>query len=229
MESIYEDYLQMAAKTPLFAGFGRKGADDAIKAMEGELQIFRKGMTISEQKEAALSGSMMLILSGMVHLVRFGVHGECHLIDYSFAGSVTGYIGPLSTGHLFSGFYVAGRDSIILKMTVPDLAILEPESRRKLESNLLKIVFEKYTRLLRKGDIMTRRYVRDKILAYLMYESRLRQTRSFDIPLSRQELADYMSVDRTTLSTELTRLQRSGVLLKHGRHFELLQDITPPD
>lgn len=225
MGSVNEKHLQLALNTPLFKGIDKKEAELLIRVLEGEYLFFRQGRTVMEEKEAEPNRCMFLVLSGMVQLVRFGLHGERSLMDYSFAGSVTGYIGSISDRYLFSSSFIAGRDTTVLKLLVPGQKSLPPDLVSRLERNLLQIVSDKYTRLLQKGDITTRRFVRDKVLTYLSYESQLRGSRSFDIPLNRQELADYLCVDRTTLSTELTKLKAEKILCTKRCHFELLKEF----
>lgn len=226
MEKISDNIFRSVLRTPLFEGIGRTEAEDIIETLGGELLTLTKGDTITEIKEAENAGNIFLILSGMAQLVRYGIHGERYLIDYSFDGSVLGYVGCLSERYLFNSSYIAGRDSVILRLLSPEICSIPEDSLIKLERNLLRIISDKYARLLQKGDITTRRFVRDKILTYLSYESQLRGSAVFEIPLNRQELADYLCVDRTTLSTELSQLQDKGIIKKHKGHFELLETLV---
>lgn len=229
MENIDDNLIRSVLATPLFKGFVADEVREVTKALSGDLLYFEKGATIAENREAEPFKNMFLILSGMAQLVRYGIHGERYLIDYSFSGSVTGYVGSISERYLFNSSYIAGRDSLVLSLQIADMDKLREAYRIRLEKNLLRIVSDKYARLLQKGDITTRRFVRDKIMTYLSYESQLRGNPVFEIPLNRQELADYLCVDRTTLSTELTHLQNKGVLKKHKGHFELLDHYIPEE
>ena len=91
-------------------------------------------------------------------------------------------------------------------------------------NNLLGIISNKNESLIRKVDITSHRSVRGKILLYLAYESR-EKGKSFNIPLNRQELADYICVDRTTLSSTLSTLQKEGLIKTEKAHFELYANI----
>ena len=94
----------------------------------------------------------------------------------------------------------------------------------EFEKNLLGIMANRNERLIQKVDITSHRSVRGKILLYLAYESRSKG-KSFRIPLNRQELADYICVDRTTLSSTLSALQKEGLLKTEKEHFELYTNI----
>ena len=63
--------------------------------------------------------------------------------------------------------------------------------------------------------------IRGKVLAYLSNEAERTGTREFDIPFNRQQLADYLGVDRSALSAELSRMQKAGLIRCRRNHFAL--------
>jgi CRP-like cAMP-binding protein len=65
--------------------------------------------------------------------------------------------------------------------------------------------------------------IRGKVLAYLSDEAEHAGSREFDIPFDRQQLADYLGVDRSALSAELSRMSKDGILKTHRSHFVLLE------
>ena len=77
--------------------------------------------------------------------------------------------------------------------------------------------------LTRKMRHMARRTTRAKLLSYLSAQAMSAGSAEFDIPLDRQQLADYLSVDRSAMSAVLGKLRREGVLDFHKNHFHLLQ------
>lgn len=86
--------------------------------------------------------------------------------------------------------------------------------------------------LNRKIDILFRRATADRLKAYLCAVAKEKGTCEFDIPLDRQGLADYLCVERSALSAEISRLSRAGVISAHKRHFILqnlngVHDCTP--
>jgi len=74
-----------------------------------------------------------------------------------------------------------------------------------------------------KLEHITHRSIQEKVLSYLSEQAKHHQSNSFDIPFNRQELADYLSVDRSSLSTELAKLQDAGALSFRKNHFVLWQ------
>ena len=93
---------------------------------------------------------------------------------------------------------------------------------QQLIFNLMKDLAQKSILFHQKLEILANRTTKDKLMAYLMLEARRAGSNSFDIPFDRQELADYLEVDRSGLSVEISRLREEGVLKSHKKHFELL-------
>ena len=88
--------------------------------------------------------------------------------------------------------------------------------------NLLKTVAIKNILFHQKIEITAKRSTREKLMAYLTLEAKKAESNSFDIPFDRQELADYLEVERSGLSAEISKLRKEGVLVSHRNHFELL-------
>ena len=79
-------------------------------------------------------------------------------------------------------------------------------------------------RLLQKIEYLGKRSTREKLLAYLAIQSALQGSRKINVPYTRQELADFLAVDRSAMCTELTRMQHDGLLRYERKRFELLEE-----
>ncbi len=75
-------------------------------------------------------------------------------------------------------------------------------------------------------DIRRRRTTRGKLIAYLQYEAHRHGASAFDVTLNRQELADFLCIDRAALSRELSGLRDEGQIEYDRSHFEL--HLRPP-
>ncbi len=71
---------------------------------------------------------------------------------------------------------------------------------------------------------ISRHSTREKLLSYLSSEALRQKSRSFDIPFDRQQLADYLGVERAAMSTELSKMQKEGILKTNRSHFDLLKE-----
>ena len=92
----------------------------------------------------------------------------------------------------------------------------------KLIYNLMTGLAEKTIGFHKRMEIISKRTTRDKLLAYLSHEARRSKNGYFDIPFDRQELADYLEVDRSGLSSEISKLKKDGVIDADKNHFRIL-------
>lgn len=88
--------------------------------------------------------------------------------------------------------------------------------------NLMKDVASKNIHFHQKIEITSKRSTREKLMAYLLWQAKRQNSNCFEIPYGRQELADYLEVDRSGLSAEISKLRREGVLRSERSWFELL-------
>lgn len=91
----------------------------------------------------------------------------------------------------------------------------------RLLLNLTRSIAGKNLALTRKIELTSLRSTRDKLLGFLSQEALLQGSDSFSIAMNRQELADYLCVDRSAMSATLSRLQREGALNYHRNQFRL--------
>ena len=93
---------------------------------------------------------------------------------------------------------------------------------QQLIYNLMKDLATKTLTFHQKLEIVSKRTTRDKLLTYLSHQAKKAHSASFEIPFDRQELADYLEVERSGLSVEIGKLKSEGVLFADKKHFELL-------
>ena len=92
---------------------------------------------------------------------------------------------------------------------------------QQLIFNLMKDLAVKTLLFHQKIEITSKRTTREKLMTYLLIQAKRVNSNSFDIPFDRQELADYLEVERSGLSAEISKLRQEGILESHKNHFEL--------
>ena len=86
----------------------------------------------------------------------------------------------------------------------------------------MKDIANKTIMFHQKLEITSKRTTRDKLMTYLNIQAKKKKGNSFTIPFDRQELADFLEVDRSGLSAEISKLRSEGVLESNKNHFTLL-------
>ena len=92
----------------------------------------------------------------------------------------------------------------------------------QLIQNLYTIATRRNRYMNRKISHMSKRTTREKLLSYLSDIAQQKNSSHFTIPFGRQQLADYLSVERSAMSAELSRMQKDGLIKYHKNEFELL-------
>ena len=90
-----------------------------------------------------------------------------------------------------------------------------------LINNLFEILSKENINLLQKIENISQKTIRDKLLTYLSNESKKAKSNVFEIPFNRQDLADYLNIDRSAMSFELSKMQKDGLLSFEKNKFKL--------
>lgn len=129
------------------------------------------------------------------------------------------------SGAVLNVSVAADEDCEIIFLNVQRLLVSCPtacEHHQKLIRNLVSVLANKILILNDKITHVGKRTTRDKLLSYLSAESIRQSSLSFDIPFDRQQLADYLCIDRAAMSTEISKLQKDGFIKTNRKHFELI-------
>ena len=167
---------------------------------------------------------MGLVVSGGVLIIQEDLWGHRNILSKCHAGDFFGEPYAASPGAVLNISVVADEDCEIILLHVQRLLTSCPtacEHHQKLIRNLVSVLANKILILNDKITHVGKRSTRDKLLSYLSAESIRQSSLSFDIPFDRQQLADYLCIDRAAMSTEISKLQKEGVIKTNRKHFEL--------
>jgi len=168
--------------------------------------------------------SIVLVLSGHLRSIINDYYGGNSIIADYHSGDAVGI------EEAFSGYTVAQYTLIAMEdtqvLTMNKYRVITPCENMcprhiQLQNNLVKIISQKNIELIQKFNHITKPSTKDKVLAYLQFMSKKQNSKYFDIPFNRQELADYLSVDRSALSFELSKLKKQGIIDFNKNHFML--------
>lgn len=216
-------YFDALKKCPLFY----QVEEESLSALLGCLGAFvksynKKDTIISEGDSADFIG---IVLSGAAQVMQYDYYGnrsivsdvsESQLFCESFACAGEKEI-PVDV--------VAVQDSEIMFITgerVMNSCCNACEFHRKIIYNMMKNMANKNIMFHQKIQITSKRTTREKLLTYLSNESKRIGSKSFTIPFNRQELADYLEVDRSGLSVEIGKLKNEGILDSYKNSFKML-------
>ena len=151
--------------------------------------------------------------------------GHRNILSKCHAGDFFGEPYAASLGAVLNISVAADEDCEIIFLNVQRLLVTcqtACEHHQKLIRNLVSVLANKILILNDKITHVGKRTTRDKLLSYLSAESIRHSSLSFDIPFDRQQLADYLCIDRAAMSTEISKLQKEGFIKTNRNHFELI-------
>ena len=122
---------------------------------------------------------------------------------------------------------IANEKSNILFLRIGSLNLLQQDIspwRVKLIGNLLRISSQKNLHLTGRSFHTAPKSIRGRVMAYLNSVSLQKNKIDFDIPFDRQQLADYLNVERSALSRELSNMQQDGLIIVRRNHFEIAKN-----
>jgi CRP-like cAMP-binding protein len=178
--------------------------------------VFNEGQTINK---------LGIVVSGGLHVVSYDFYGNRQIITNINKGEMFGESIALS-GIPMPFEISAAQESEVFFINTSKLSSLCRNAcgfHNSLINNLLGILAGKNINLTQKITHISAKSVREKILSYLNYISKQKKSKYFDIPFTRQELADYLSVDRSYLSNELSKLREEGLIDFEKNHFKITQ------
>ena len=218
-----KNYLEILKKCPLFAGIDVADLLAMTSCLGADTADFARGDVIFAEGEPARR--MGLMLSGSAQIIKTDYFGNRTILTRAEPGELFGESFACAQLAELPVSVVATEDSEVLLMDCQRLLTTCSNScdfHNKLIFNLLKVVATKNLIFHQKMEITSKRTTREKLMAYLASQAKLRGSSSFTIPFDRQELADYLEVDRSGLSAEISKLRKEGLLECERNRFRLL-------
>ena len=172
---------------------------------------------------------MGLVLEGAVRLEKEDYWGNRTILASFGPGQSFAEVYACEPGLPLDLNVVAAEGALVLLMDVRRVTSLCPAScafHARLVRNLLGIVARRAHALTRKIEHTSQRTTRAKLLSYLSDQAKAAEASRFAIPFDRQELADYLSVDRSAMCAELSRMRKAGIIDFHKNVFELGEGST---
>ena len=211
------------SECPLFTGIKQEEFDTMLSSLAARVVEYKKDNYIY------MSGSIMseigIVLSGSVIIIKEDYWGNRTIISRMSASDMFAESFAFTAGEKLSISVVAAENAEILFIDCKNIINIDASPCRfhtVLINNMVRILAGKNVMLMQKIDHLSCRNTRDKLLSYLSAQALEQKSKAFTIPYNRQELADYLCIDRSAMSSELGKLRDEGILTFHKNSFELL-------
>ena len=223
LASKIQSYLPQIRLCPLFKGIAPDNLEAMLTCLNAHLAVFDKDETVIRDGTSVKSPG--ILLSGSVHITQTDFWGNTSILAEVTPPNLFGET-YACLADIPSGVTAAAAENKTTVLFIDMSRMRSPcESacgfHKKLLANLLIILSGKNIYLTEKITHVTQRTTRAKLLSYFSYEAAKTGNAAFIIPFNRQELADYLAVERTALSAELGRMRDDGLITFDKNEFTL--------
>lgn len=211
-------------KLPLFRGFSEKELSKALSFFAEKKQNFKKGSLI--MSAGTKPGVIGIVISGSITILSDDIWGNRTILSNVRKGGLFAEAYAILEDEPLLVDVMANEDCTILFLNIKKTlsSSKSPESwNYKFMQNLLIISSRKNLLLSGRSFHTAPKTIRGRVMSYLNAMSLQKGTKEFDIPFDRQQLADYLNLERSALSKELGKMQKEGVISTRKSHFKLLE------
>lgn len=218
--------IKILMHSRLFKGFGEEEVKSVLKCLNASVKTYDKDAYIFHAGEQ--TKALGVILGGAVQVIREDYWGERQIMGIFAQGQLFGESYACMEKMPLMVSAVAAEESRVLfidAFRVFRTCSSACEFHQRLITNLVSILAGKNLILTRKIDHISKKTIRGKVLAYLSDEAGRQGGNSVELPFNRQQLADYLAVDRSALSAELSKMQKEGLISYKKSHFILHKEM----
>lgn len=219
-----KEFFSILGICPLLEGIDSSDWDGLLSCLGATVHSIKKNQAVfSEGEPARYVG---IVLEGSVQIEKVDFYGNRSIVAIAHPGELFGESFACAGAAVMPAAVVANTDTRVMLIDCHRITTSCSNAcgfHSRLVSNLLKIVAQKNIQLNQKIEITAKRTTREKLIAYLLGQAKLHGSNSFTIPFDRQELADYLQVERSAMSAQISKLRQEGLLESKKNHFRLLR------
>ncbi len=215
-------YIPVLMKTKIFAGLSEEEISSMLSCLNTQLKTYKKGEYVLRQGNT-LNHIAVLVEGGLL-IQKDDYWGNRSILSEIGIGEMFGEAYTGSNNPLLNDV-IAVTDSCVFFFDLSKILTSCSNSCRfhsLVIENMFFTLCEKNRQLVQKLSHITKRSTKEKLISYLSEEAKKQKSNDFDIPFNRQQLADFLSVDRSAMSNELCKMRNAGLIQFNKNHFKLI-------
>ena len=216
-------YIPVLKRTKLFSGVGEEDIASLLSCLGARKKEYKKGEYIL--REGGHISDLFILVEGKIHIQKDDYWGNRSILSVISVGEMfgEGYAAPES-GALLNDVGAVEDSSVIFFDVKRILTTCSSACRfhHMIVQNMFFAISDKNRKLVQKLGHMSGRTTRAKLISYLSEEAKRQGSSAFTVPFNRQQLADYLCVDRSAMSNELCKMRDEGMIKFEKSRFELL-------
>ncbi len=216
------EFLPIIQHAPLFQGLRMEEIQDLLPHMAVQKKTYQKGQFVFFVGDDM--DHISIVLSGLVHILQEDYWGNRNILTQVPPGGMFGEAFACLPESISTVDVLAVEDTELMEIHVSGIihaGTVLSAAQEKMTMNLLAMLARRNKELTEKIRYMSQRSTRQKLMFYLSAEARRQGTATFTLPYNRQQLADFLSVDRSAMSAELSKMQKEGLVSYNRNQFAL--------
>lgn len=220
-------YIEILENVRLFSDIDKNELLSLLDCLNVTVRTYKKGESIFLYGDKV--DYLGIVLTGLVQVVKEDYYGNRSILANIQKSNLFGEVFAFSTVEKVPVSVFAIEDSKVLLINYEK--IIKPCSNScsfhgKLIYNMLHIISDKNLLLNEKIEYLSKPTTREKLLSYLSEQAKRNNSNEFHIQFNRQELADYLSVNRSAMSSELSKLKEEGIIEYKKNYFKIISNYN---
>lgn len=215
-------YISVLKNSKLFHGTEESDIYSILNCFQAKVLHYKKGEYIIRHGDVI--NNIMILLDGCLCIQRDDYWGNRSIVNIVNIGEIFGEAYTAHDSKPILNDVTAIKDSSVIFLNINKVLNICSSScqfHSYIIQNLYFAVSEKNQLLVQKLGYMSKRTTREKLISYLSDQAKIQGSNSFTIPMNRQQLADFLSVDRSAMSKELCKMRDEGLIVFNKNKFIL--------
>lgn len=224
---MFAEWLKILSECELFSNLHPDELSLVLECLKPKLKHYEKDELIALSGESFTG--LAIVLSGEIVISKENSAGNRVILAVLEPGEIFGEMAAFSGSNVWPATVVSRTGSLVMYLSIENLmGLCEAAclSHRQITLNILRIISHKAIMLNRKVEYLSIKSLRGKISAYLLEQCKMKGNPTFNIPMKRNELADFLNVSRPSLSREMCRLRDEGIIDFHRESIKIRDTET---
>lgn len=217
------DVVVKNLQSPLFAGIDAADFEGMLGCIGYHVKTYQKGEIIALEEENI--NHVGVVMEGSVDMLKEDIWGNRTMLVRTYPQDIFGETFACGEDSLSVVTFAAAENCRVLFLSfcrVMHTCTHACQFHQTLIENMVRLIARKNRELMRKVEVVSKKTLREKILAYLSIQSQSQGSRRFELPLGRVEWAEYLNADRSALTRELAKMKDERIIDYHKNSFEIL-------
>lgn len=218
-----ENKINILKKSKLFSNIDNQELISVLTCLNAKVARYSKGSYVFAEGE--IIDKIGIVIEGELHIIKTDYYGRENIIASVTCGNVFAESAACSSARRLPVDVIANTGTEIVFIDYKRMVTTCAKTcsyHTLLINNMISVIADKNVMLNTKLDYLSKRLTKEKVLAYLYDQSKKNRSKVFRIPFNREQLANYLSVDRSAMSNELSKLAADKIIRYKKNEFELL-------